>query len=376
MPSPKAAKTPEAIMDRFFNGKKKYIYDDFPHEYFHEQGSEYKERAMAQVRTAFAAVKSALGERKGIYLPCAITGGIEGHKLAYTFRAKFAEAGQPLTTVKLSEYTGGDLVSERVAGPNTDKNLTLSRDAMQMYPKDTVIAPAGLQAMVHSFGANPGFSRGQKWEEEDYMGLWFPVMTHFIDKQVLRGDWNFSRGANWEIMFGASVQAGLVPERPKADMNVVNDKGRDVTLYERIEAVSNFVRWGADKGFDLRVPTTTLARLIHMSDQIEAAKAGEESVIDPKRLHRSLKKRSPEELAKVEQLKAEIGPFIAKNLADQLDASGLGDKWVKDLFAGKPGVPMATPLQEAIPFDSGTPAGTTALSVASTSRHRKSSCSR
>ncbi len=349
-PPPPLSASADEIMDYFFDGKKKYIYDDFPHKYFAEQGAEYKERAKQQIRMAFGAVKASTGGQQGNYVLCSISGGIEGHRLAYVHRDKFKQSGEKLTTVKLGEFAGSDIVAERVYGPNTDRNLALSRQVMRDYPNDIAIAPAGLQAMVHQFGANAGFSRGQKWEEEDYMALWFPVKHYFEKRQPLSGDPNFSRGANWELMYGASVQAGVVPGRDANNMDVKDGKGRDVSLARRIESVANYVRWAAPKGFDVSVGATTLVRLMHMSDQIEAAKAGKPSIIDTNNLHSSFKKRSQKEVKKVEQLKAQLGPFLA-NYADQIDFEDLGEKWKTDLLKGKKGVKPATELQEQIPFD-------------------------
>ena len=350
-PPPGLGASADEIMEYFFDGKKKYIYDDFPHQYFADKGSEYKDRARAQIAMAFGAVKASTGGQQGNYVLCSISGGMRGHELAYIHRAKFEEAGDKLTTVKLGEYAGSDIVAQQVYGPNTDRNLALTRDVMRHYPEEIAIAPAGLQAMVHQFGANPGFSRGQKWEEEDYMGLWFMVKHYFEKRQPLSGDPNFSRGANWELMYGASVQAGVVPGRDANSMEVVDGKGKNVNLFRRMEAVANYVRWAAPKGFDVSVGATTLVRLMHMSDQIQDAKAGKESVIDLDNLHPVMKKRAKRELAQVERLKAQMGPFLAEHCADQIDTSDLGDKWVKDLMAGKKGVKPATELAEQIPFD-------------------------
>ena len=350
-PPPKVGASADEIMNYFFNGKKKYIYDDFPHAYFAEKGSEYKQRAAHQIAMAFASVKASTGGQQGQYVLCSISGGMRGHELAYIHKSKFEEAGNKLTTVKLGEYAGNDIVAQEVYGPNTARNLALSREAQRHYPQEIAIAPAGLQAMVHQFGANPGFSRGQKWEEEDYMGLWFMVKHYFESRQPLAGDPNFSRGANWELMYGASVQAGVVPGRDAKSMDVVDGKGRDVDLFRRMEAVSNYVRWAAPKGFDVSVGATTLVRLMHMSDQIEDAKAGKDSIIDTKNLHPSMKKRRKTELEKVERLKAQMGPFLAQHCADQIDTSDLGDDWMKTLLAGKPDVRPARELDKQIPFD-------------------------
>ncbi|MEO0392094.1 MAG: hypothetical protein AAF213_02475 [Pseudomonadota bacterium] len=351
MAAPPLTASVDEIMDHFFDGKKKYIYDDFPHKYFAEKGSEYKDRARAQIAMAFGAVKASTGGQQGNYVLCSISGGIEGHRLAYIHKDKFKEAGEKLSTVKLGEFAGSDIVAQRVYGPNTVRNLALTRDVQRAYPEEIAIAPAGLQAMVHQFGASPGFSRGQKWEEEDYMGLWFMVKQYFEKRQPLSGDPNFSRGANWELMYGASVQAGVVPGRDAKGMDVVDGKGRDVNLYRRMKAVSDYVRWAAPKGFDVSVGATTLVRLMHMSDQIQAAKAGKDSVIDLGNLHPVMRKRTKTELQQVAKLKAQMGPFLAKHAADQIDTSDLGDEWVEELMAGDPKVRPATERKEQIAFD-------------------------
>ncbi|MEM6903459.1 MAG: hypothetical protein AAF556_09510, partial [Pseudomonadota bacterium] len=350
-PPPALDAPADDIMNYFFDGKKKYIYDDFPHRYFDDKGSEYKDRARAQIRMAFGAVKASTGGQMGNYVLCSISGGIEGHRLAWVHKEKFDEAGDELTTVKLGEYAGNDIVAERVYGPNTDKNLALSRDVQRHFPKDIAIAPAGLQAMVHQFGANAGFSRGQKWEEEDYMALWFPVKHFFEKRQPLSGDFNFSRGANWELMYGASVQAGLVPGRDAKSMDVVDGKGRAVSLHRRMEAIANYVRWAAPKGFDVSVGATTLVRLMHLSDQVEAAKDGRPSLVSTDNLHPSLLRSRQTELKKIARLKAQMGPFLAEHAADKIDWEDLGDKWRQKLLAGDPKVKPATELDEQIPFD-------------------------
>ena len=339
-----------AKMDAYLTGKPNHIFDDFPHDYYTPPLDEGRSRALSQVTMAFATLGAMLGDHKGVYLACAISSGMRGAAVVEQVKGKFIEADIRPTTVKLGEFAGSEYVSQQVFKPNIDKNMAMIPLARQHFPDQLVIAPAGLEAFVHVTAKQPAFSRGQRWEEEDYRAWWFPVIDHHINTLVISSDLNFSRVGTEEIMRGTLVQAGLIPARPKADMAVVDIAGNPVTLADRAETIADYLRWAAPRGHDVGISATALTRLCYLSDQIEAARQGEESVIDYGKINKALKKRTPVELEKIAAIKASMGPFIADYAAGQLNPVDLPPDYVADFLAGKPGVPMAEAMDSMKPF--------------------------
>ena len=113
-----------------------------------------------------------------------------------------------------------------------------------------IIAPVIREGAIREI-KDPRMSGGKRYEEEDFMGLWFPL----IDKckvMVLDGDWNYSRNSIWEMMRGVLIQAGEIPSRPMADMDVLHLDGRPVTLHERAEKMAEMLKYQLGKDFEPR----------------------------------------------------------------------------------------------------------------------------
>jgi len=335
----------------YFSGQTHQIFDDFPHDYYAQpMRHETSSRSKAQVTMAFDVLGAMLGGNKGVYLACAISSGMRGAMIVEQVKEKFIEAGIRPTTVKLAEFAGSSYVSDQIFKPNTDQNMAYIAPAQQLFPDKLVIAPAGLEAFVHVTARQPAFSRGQRWEEDDYRAWWFPVIDLHINTLIINRDLNFSRVGTEEIMRCTLIQAGLSPARPKADMAVVDKNGANVSLADRAETIADYLRWAAPRGHDVVIAATALTRLCYLSDQIEAARSGEDSVITYQKLNKVLKKRPREDVEKIAAIKASMGPFLAHYCPDQINQAQMPQTWLNDFLAGVPTITMATKLDEMKPF--------------------------
>lgn len=238
-----------------------------------------------------------------IYVPCGISSGLRAHELL--------GAGST-TTYKVDEQIAGTLHHKAIA-KNKDDNLRRAAVIGRMYPDKMVVAPVVREGAVREITRDGAFSRWQRYEEEDFMAFWYPVIDR-CKMMVLDGDWHFSRNSIWEMIRGVLIQAGQVSSRPDSDMEVNDLEGNPVTLLWRAQKLEQMLKYQLGKGFDTREVATALAQIFTLDEEIRAGTIPAEG----RKLHSVLANRSAEELAAIDALKAELKPILLTQCAKHM----------------------------------------------------------
>jgi len=242
-----------------------------------------------------------------IYVPCGISSGLRPHELLdMKNRSNRHKEGYEtaVSTYKAEEHLG-DAHKTKSIEPNRADNLRRGRIVGRLHADSMVVPPVGREGSVRELTRTGAFSRWQKYEEEDFMAFWYPVIDRCTG-MVMDGDWNFSRNSIWEMMRGVLIQAGEIPSRPQADMEVMDLEGQPVSLLARAEKVAQTLRYQLGKGFEPREAATALAQIFAIDADLRTGKLPAPG----SQVHRVLQYRSPEELVAMDALHAELQPLL------------------------------------------------------------------
>lgn len=273
---------------------------------------------------AFAEIAKALGMDPDSqvwnmdYLPCGISSGIRAHELIDQKNNANRNLGHDLSvsTYKADEYLGLPIHKKMVIAPNKKANLDRADIIGNTRRDKMIIAPVVREGAIRELTRTGAFSRWQRYEEEDFMAFWYPVIDR-CKGMVLDGDWNFSRNSIWEMMRGVLIQSGHIPSRPKADMDVCDLDGNLMTLLARTEKLAQTLKYQLGKGFEAREAATALAQIFTIDDDIRSG------AIPAGSLHPVLRNRPPAELDAMDRLKAELKPVILKHCAHYMRLNDL-----------------------------------------------------
>ena len=242
-----------------------------------------------------------------IYVPCGISSGLRPHELLdMKNRSNRQKEGyEPAVSTYKAEEHLGDAHKTKSIEPNRADNLRRGRIVGRLHADSMVVPPVGREGSVRELTRTGAFSRWQKYEEEDFMAFWYPVIDRCTG-MVLDGDWNFSRNSIWEMMRGVLIQAGEIPMRPQADIEVMDLEGQPVSLLARAEKVAQTLRYQLGKGFEPREAATALAQIFAIDADLRAGRLPTPGTS----VHRVLQYRAPEELAAMDQLQDELQPLL------------------------------------------------------------------
>lgn len=332
------AKNPELEwIARYFDGASSHRFNGFGKRNDHKQYYDRRvnpetDRTRACVSVEWVAFAEIAQDADMVYVPCGISSGLRAHELLDQQNASRRTTGSELarSTYKVEEHIGGSLHRDRVIDPNRTDNLRRARIVGRTQPDKMVIAPVAREGAVRELTLTGAFSRWQRYEEEDFMAFWYPIIDR-CKGMVLDGDWNYSRNSIWEMMRGVLIQAGQIPSRPKADMDVHDLDGKPVTLQARAEKVAETLKYQLGKGFDPREAATALAQIFTLDDEIRACTIPPEGVS----LHPVLKFRPPGELAAMDRLKAEMKPILLAHCAQGMRLDDLPAEY-RDAAKAKP----------------------------------------
>lgn len=315
------AKNPELeCINRYFAGRNApHRFDGFGRsndhraDYFDPKVHPAHLRTRACVSVEWVAFSETAQDAHMIYVPCGISSGLRPHELLDKMNRSNRDKPHyepAVSTYKAEEHLGAKAHHDDSIAPNRRDNLIRGGILGCMRPDSMIIAPVGREGSVREITRTGAFARWQKYEEEDFMAFWYPVIDRCKD-MMLDGDWNFSRNSIWEMMRGVLIQSGAVASRPKADMEVFDLDGHAVTLLARTQKLAQTLKYQLGKGFEAREAATALAQIFTIDDDIRTKAIPAKGV----KLHPVLKDRSPEELAAMDAIKAELKPILLAHCA-------------------------------------------------------------
>ncbi len=208
------------------------------------------------------------GGTRVLYLPEAITGGVDAHRLAV------ASNNRTLKAVRIGKHDFR-LLTTRDLGLGEAGKERLLHDVIEInkraalhhvsrvqknFPAFTIVSPFDKEGMVRAGRSNSNVSFGRQPEEEDFMGGWY----HEVDIAggiVNFGDWAFSRNSNWENMRGLFNAAGFMNGITRRENNFAfyRPDATLSTLAERMEDQVAYLMYALENGFHAEEAATTLA---------------------------------------------------------------------------------------------------------------------
>lgn len=215
---------PQAIVSYLFDfSKPKYLFDDL----YHFSGKHYALHATS--RNMLPVVKfmlteiiqRAMGQPSPLMLvPEAITNGKLYYDLAQRHEKRIRAARDGLLTT----YRMGAILNKGELGTLSEKNKNLAMARLEgfqkLFPDIMAISPTGMEAMLKTLMSEPGFSNYQMLRDEDFEAFWIGVclasdMGGFADEVA------YSRNGNFETFALFQARYGLIPFRPKGDVDIV-----------------------------------------------------------------------------------------------------------------------------------------------------------
>ncbi len=298
--------------------------NDHSNDYYNTQLYPESARTRACVSVEWVAFAEATQDRIMIYVPCGISSGLRPHELLD--QKNKSNVRRPDYEVAVSTYKAdehlGHAHKDKAIEPNRADNLRRARIVGRTHPDSIIIAPVGREGSVREITRTGAFSRWQKYEEEDFMAFWYPVIDR-CKGMMLDGDWNYSRNSIWEMMRGVLAQAGQIPSRPQADMDVFDLEGKPITLLARAQKVAETLKYQLGKGFEAREAATALAQIFSLHDDILACRIPTQGT----RLHTMLQHRPAAELKAMETLKAELKPLLLQHCAHYMRLDDLPQEY-------------------------------------------------
>lgn len=248
------------------------------------------------------------------YKPESITSGLLAHEVADGINQGRRAAGRDdliPSTYDLGSRIGKDRLRHEVIDPNRFVNLMRSHHAQKLMPYVYLVVPLMLESAVRELVNNPALSGMQEYEEEAFMLEWRMVIRH-CRGMLVDGDPRFSRNSIWEVVEGVLIQAGLMPPRPEADMDILDANLRPMTLLDHARDMAECLRYQLGKEFEPREAASALAMLRTIDVMLRAN--------DPRlaRANAALCDRPPVELAAMDDLYEEIDPLICAYAAGWL----------------------------------------------------------
>ena len=257
-----------------------------------------------------------------VYVPCGISSGLRAHEeIDEQNKSRPSPSQKVVTTYQAAEPLGADkhgAIIKRNRADNLDRASVVSR----LHSDKMIIAPVIREGAVRELTRTGAFSHWQKYEEEDYMAFWYPVIDR-CKGMMLDGDWNYSRNSIWEMMRGVLIQAGQVPSRPMADMEVFDLEDHPMSLLARTQKLTETLQYQLGKGFEAREAATALAQIFTLDEEIRAGTTPGKGVL----LHKILKDRPSEELAAMDALKAKFKPVILSQCAHYMRVQDLPEEY-------------------------------------------------
>ncbi|MFP4313524.1 MAG: hypothetical protein ACLFR0_04260 [Alphaproteobacteria bacterium] len=335
------------IFDDFgLDEQDKYYYDLSP---LSKGEQKARQANIERITNEFVSFMSVYAKARMMYMACPITSGIYASEwIAKRNEAKNFDPLYTITTThKLSRHMGG-LMNTEVTEPNVRDNLLRGAIAYDNNPDLHPVMPVVREMVVKYMTDNPDYSGGQKYEDVDFMALWYMVIDA-CDSLVMDGPLTFSRSTDKEINRALMIQAGLHPARPDADMDITDINGTQKDTLEIYKKMVETMRYQVGVGIHPKESLTVILRLHDIFDhlqgkenKISAAREAAGMSKFPENIHPAMQKWVANDAAEFEAMRAQTDEFVKQyaiaSLSDT-ELSQMDDKylqWKKDGYGQSP----------------------------------------
>jgi hypothetical protein len=287
-----------------------------------EPGTEYAERLLAQTKLANIAGTEVSKGQKKLFVPCAMSNGFLAYELALDYADKIRQATEArfgaayLTTQSLRQYVAGSELSNRVILPNRLANHALIDRLERKFPGHAIFGPVDSEGPLRVQRGNNALAQGASFQDWTFENRYLPRLLE-CDGMVLGLDHVWSRYANVEELIGDVIQCGLLDkyrDQPGATFDIMDENGKHITLADRAWERAKHIVAVTEKGFRTDLAVGTLLAQFQLDDWLRKGKGP----IDAAKVHPVLADRAPEEMKRMERLKALMLPYIAAKCLDGL----------------------------------------------------------
>jgi hypothetical protein len=152
-----------------------------------------------------------------------------------------------------------------------------------------------------------------EWGQDDFMGMWIPLIDEKITDMVMLNGWEYSNGSGEEYLQAVLMQMG---RRPRNNMDIVDQKGDVLPLDKGIEMVANAYKHVTSLGLKPRNMAETLSLLLEAEERFAAEQATGRAPETRPNEQRPGPNVPAYDSKKVETIRREMLPRIAKDFPD------------------------------------------------------------
>lgn len=215
----------------------KFIFDDIYHfsmRHYRRHANNRNMLPVVKMMTATVLDSMSRVPAPVLFVPEAITNGTSYLSLAEQHEARIRSARNGLlTTYRMGEILNKDEL-DALTEKNKNKAMTRLEGFRRLYPYYSVMSPTGMEAMLKTLVREAGFTNYQMLRDEDFEAFWVAVCLNSL-RGGFADDVAYSRNGNFETFALFLAQYGVVPFRPRGDIDVVMPGKKMATPYDYVE---------------------------------------------------------------------------------------------------------------------------------------------
>ncbi|MEZ0225983.1 MAG: hypothetical protein ACAH83_15625 [Alphaproteobacteria bacterium] len=145
---------------------------------------------------------------------------------------------------------------KNVVSPNFDAGLRASAEWAEKLD-GAVIAPVEFEKHLRTHNA-------VDWDQDDFMGMWIPLIEQKITQMVMIDGWEYSNGSGEEYLQAALMQMG---RGKRSDIDITDVRGKTLPLDAGIKLLADAFIGLAEKGIKARNMAETLALVLEAEER-------------------------------------------------------------------------------------------------------------
>lgn len=258
-----------AFVEYLFNpAGPKFLFDDIYHfSMRHYQRHQNNRNLLPVVKLMTATVLERMAALQApiLFVPEAITNGKPYLELAeqHEQRIRTARNGH-LTTYRMGEILNKDEL-DGLTEKNKNRAMSRLEGFRRLYPHFSVMSPTGMEAMLKTLVHEAGFTNYQMLRDEDFEAFWIAVCLNSL-RGGFADDVAYSRNGNFETFALFQVQYGLVPFRPRGDIDVVMPGKKIATPYDYTEMLFAHLLDVVPRGFTSDLSVKMAMRMLMLEE--------------------------------------------------------------------------------------------------------------
>ena len=296
-----------------------------------EEGSDYTKRLRSATKFAYVAANEVSYGVKYRFRPSSMSNGPLAYDLAEDYKDKIranmaVRFGKPfLTTQNLKANVASTEMISRVIFPNREEDFRAANTSEDTFRDDGIVVPIEFENVPRTQRANNAMSQGASFQDWTFECWWMPRVVDATG-HIQDGARTYSRYANIEDMTADVIQLGYLDDvrdvvGPGKEYAVTDRHGIHINLTDRAWERARHIVDVVERGFHTDLAVATLIAEFQIDEWLRDDKAQPIGFdkLDKKKLHETYTHRSDEELARMDELKEIMLPYLAEKCMDMAD---------------------------------------------------------